>query len=109
MYVVFFPFPFQASILSFLLFLLLSDVVLMALLCLIFSTVENLAKTGAKMVIISNSSRRSSITMEKVKSLGFDPSLFVGAITSGELTHQYLQRLKQVYLFLIGRKVISIS
>lgn len=31
--------------------------------------------------------------MEKLKSLGFDPSLFVGAITSGELTHRYLQRL----------------
>lgn len=44
------------------------------------------------MVIISNSSRRSSTTMEKIKSLGFDPSMFVGAITSGELTHQNLQR-----------------
>ena len=31
--------------------------------------------------------------MEKMKSLGFDTSLFLGAITSGELTHQYLQRL----------------
>lgn len=31
--------------------------------------------------------------MEKLKTLGFDPSLFLGAITSGELTHQYLQRL----------------
>lgn len=56
-------------------------------------TVEKLASNGAKMVIISNSSRRASITMEKMKNLGFDPSLFVGAITSGELTHQYLQRL----------------
>ncbi|KGN47825.2 hypothetical protein Csa_018984 [Cucumis sativus] len=53
---------------------------------------EKLAECGTKMVIISNSSRRSSTTMEKLKSLGFDPSLFVGAITSGELTHRYLQR-----------------
>ncbi|KAJ0092937.1 hypothetical protein Patl1_26815 [Pistacia atlantica] len=57
------------------------------------STLEKLATTGAKMVIISNSSRRASTTMEKMKSLGFDTSLFAGAITSGELTHQYLQRL----------------
>ena len=56
-------------------------------------TVNKLAASGAKMVIISNSSRRASITMEKMKSLGFDPSLFVGAITSGELTYQCLQRL----------------
>jgi hypothetical protein len=44
------------------------------------------------MVIISNSSRRASTTIDKMKSLGFDTSLFVGAVTSGELTHQYLQR-----------------
>lgn len=52
-----------------------------------------LATTGAKMVVISNSSRRASTTIDKLKSLGFDPSLFAGAITSGELTHQYLLRL----------------
>jgi ribonucleotide monophosphatase NagD (HAD superfamily) len=52
--------------------------------------------TGSKMVILSNSSRRASTTIEKLKSLGFDPSLFVGAITSGELTHQYLQRLTTI-------------
>lgn len=61
--------------------------------------VENIAKTGAKMVIISNSSRRSSTTIEKVKGLGFDASLFLGAVTSGELTHQYLQRLFLVSCF----------
>lgn len=55
--------------------------------------VRKLAGSGAKMVIISNSSRRASTTMEKIGNLGFDPSLFVGAITSGELTYQYLQRL----------------
>jgi hypothetical protein len=45
---------------------------------------------GAKMVIISNSSRRSSVTMDKLKSLGFDTSCFLATITSGELTHQHL-------------------
>lgn len=60
---------------------------------LVLVAVQKLATTGAKMVIISNSSRRASTTMEKMKSLGFDTSLFLGAITSGELTHQYLQRL----------------
>lgn len=65
-------------------------------LCLFCLIVEKLAMTGSKMVIISNSSRRASTTMEKMKSLGFDPSLFVGAITSGELTHQYLQRLTTI-------------
>lgn len=54
--------------------------------------VKNLATVGAKIVIISNSSRRASTTMEKLQGLGFDPSFFTGAITSGELTHQSLQR-----------------
>lgn len=59
--------------------------------------VTKLASSGAKMVIISNSSRRASTTMEKMRNLGFDPSLFVGAITSGELTYQHLQRLSTEY------------
>ena len=61
--------------------------------------VEKLAATGAKMVIISNSSRRAVVTGDKLKSLGFDPSLFLGAITSGELTHQFLLRYK-IYYFI---------
>lgn len=65
-----------------------------------FLTVERLATSGAKMVVISNSSRRASITMEKLKTLGFDPSLFLGAITSGELTHQYLQRLTDHHIII---------
>ncbi|KAM7486635.1 hypothetical protein LguiA_002644 [Lonicera macranthoides] len=61
-------------------------------------SIEKLANFGAKMVIIGNSSRRASTTMEKLKTLGFDPSLFVGAITSGELTCQHLERLSIIQL-----------
>ncbi|XP_057421201.1 uncharacterized protein LOC130715157 isoform X5 [Lotus japonicus] len=70
---------------------------------------ESIAKTGAKMVIISNSSRRSSVTLEKVKSLGFDASLFLGAITSGELTHQYLQRRDDLWFAALGRSCIHFT
>ncbi|KAI9074649.1 hypothetical protein K1719_042532 [Acacia pycnantha] len=73
------------------------------------ATLEYLAESGAKMVIISNSSRRSSITMEKLKSLGFDTSLFVGAITSGELTHQYLQRRDDPWFAALGRSCIHMT
>lgn len=52
------------------------------------------------MVVISNSSRRASVTMDKLKNLGFDPHLFHGTITSGELTHQFLERL-DASLFLV--------
>ncbi|KAK4747550.1 hypothetical protein SAY87_014136 [Trapa incisa] len=72
-------------------------------------TLEKLASKGARMVIISNSSRRASITMEKMKNLGFDPSLFVGAITSGELTHQYLQRRDDAWFATLGRSCIHMT
>ncbi|KAK3204237.1 hypothetical protein Dsin_018283 [Dipteronia sinensis] len=73
------------------------------------STLEKLATTGAKLVIISNSSRRASVTMEKIKSLGFDPSIFAGAITSGELTHQYLQRRDDAWFAALGRSCIHMT
>jgi ribonucleotide monophosphatase NagD (HAD superfamily) len=71
--------------------------------------VEKLAEKGAKMVIISNSSRRSSVTMEKLESLGFDPSCFLRAITSGELTHQYLQKRDDPWFAALGRKCVHLT
>ncbi|CDP04146.1 unnamed protein product [Coffea canephora] len=73
------------------------------------STLEKLANFGAKMVIISNSSRRACTTLEKLKSLGFDPSLFVGAITSGELTHQHLQRRDDPWFAALGKSCIHMT
>ncbi|XP_008394290.3 uncharacterized protein LOC126602316 isoform X3 [Malus sylvestris] len=77
--------------------------------CLFWHLVKKLASSGAKMVIISNSSRRSSTTMDKLKSLGFDPSLFVGAITSGELTHQNLQRRDDAWFAALGKSCIHMT
>ncbi|KAL3752760.1 hypothetical protein ACJRO7_000194 [Eucalyptus globulus] len=73
------------------------------------STLEKLASSGAKMVIISNSSRRASTTMEKMKHLGFDPSLFVGTITSGELTYQYLKRRDDAWFAALGTSCIHMT
>ncbi|KAK1318601.1 hypothetical protein QJS10_CPB04g01955 [Acorus calamus] len=73
------------------------------------STFEKIASHGAKIVIISNSSRRASTTIEKMKSLGFDPSLIVGAITSGELTHQYLQRRDDSWFAALGQSCIHMT
>ncbi|XP_021839738.2 uncharacterized protein [Spinacia oleracea] len=61
------------------------------------------------MVIISNSSRRASVTTEKMRNLGFDPSLFLGSITSGELTHQYLERRDDAWFAALGRSCIHLT
>ncbi|GLU17923.1 hypothetical protein SLE2022_342680 [Rubroshorea leprosula] len=47
--------------------------------------------------------------MNKMKSLGFYPSLFEGAITSGELTHQCLQRRDDPWFAALGRSCIHIT
>lgn len=70
---------------------------------------EKLAGFGAKMVIISNSSRRASVTMEKLGSLGFDTSCFLAAVTSGELTHQYLQKREDPWFAALGRKCVHLT
>ncbi|KAL5703427.1 hypothetical protein ACHQM5_028519 [Ranunculus cassubicifolius] len=73
------------------------------------SAIKQLAKNGAKMVIISNSSRRAFTTIEKIKKLGFDSELFVGAITSGELTHQSLLMRDDQWFKALGRSCIHIT
>lgn len=50
------------------------------------------AEQGARLVIISNSSRRSATTVAKLATKGFAPEHFAGAVTSGELTWGLLER-----------------
>lgn len=52
--------------------------------------VRAMAERGIRILILSNSSRRSQDALEKLGKLGFDPSWFEGAVTSGEVTHQHL-------------------
>ncbi|XP_071709407.1 uncharacterized protein [Rutidosis leptorrhynchoides] len=73
------------------------------------STLESLAAGGAKMIIISNASRRASTTLDKLKKLGFDPSLFSGVITSGELTYQHLLRRDDPWFQKLGTTCIHIT
>lgn len=47
--------------------------------------------------------------MEKLKSLGFDTSCFLATITSGELTHQHLQKRNDPWFAALGRKCIHIT
>ena len=54
--------------------------------------VASLHAAGYKLFVISNSSRRAAFTLEKLASLGFSPSHFVGAVTSGELAHECLTK-----------------
>lgn len=54
--------------------------------------VRALWQNGAKLWIISNSSRRTDGTVSKLEKLGFESRWFAGAMTSGEVTHGFLTR-----------------
>lgn len=54
------------------------------------AAVEQMHREGMRIVIVSNSSRRSDGALDKIAKMGFKKEWFVGAITSGEITHQML-------------------
>ncbi|KAH7447298.1 hypothetical protein KP509_01G100700 [Ceratopteris richardii] len=72
-------------------------------------TLKLIADTNVKLIIISNSSRRAESTYKRLASLGFDTSLFFGVITSGELTHEYLQRRHDPWFAELGQRCLHIT
>eukprot|EP00850_Spirogloea_muscicola_P001706 SM000006S19471 [mRNA] locus=s6:930492:933271:- [translate_table: standard] len=70
---------------------------------------ERLAATGARLVLVSNSSKRAAATLSKLAPLGFDPAIFAGAITSGELTHQKLLRRDDPWFANVGRRCVHFT
>ncbi|EFJ30866.1 hypothetical protein SELMODRAFT_89423 [Selaginella moellendorffii] len=73
------------------------------------ATLECLASTGAKLLLLSNSSRRSEVTKNKMSELGFDPGLFAGIITSGELTHDHLLRRRDPWFARLGKRCLHMT
>jgi HAD superfamily hydrolase (TIGR01450 family) len=54
--------------------------------------VQELSRRGKKIIILSNTSALSSSALQRLPSLGFDPSFFVGAVTSGEEAAAYIRK-----------------
>jgi len=53
--------------------------------------VKKLASMGKKLIILSNTSSPSQTALNKLPKLGFDPDLFIGAVTSGEEAGRYIK------------------
>ncbi|GBF92597.1 hypothetical protein Rsub_05211 [Raphidocelis subcapitata] len=71
--------------------------------------VRRLHAAGKRVVIVSNSSRRSGGTISKLEKMGFDGGWFAGAITSGELTHRYLQQRPDDWWRALGRRCVHLT
>ena len=55
------------------------------------NSVEKLIKENKKLIIISNSSKRKSSSISRLKSLGFDKNHFIEVMTSGEMIWQEIE------------------
>ena len=55
------------------------------------NSVEKLIKENKKLIIISNSSKRKTSSISRLKSLGFDKNHFIEVMTSGEMIWQEIK------------------
>jgi ribonucleotide monophosphatase NagD (HAD superfamily) len=53
--------------------------------------IEKLASMGKKLIILSNTSSPSETALGKLPKMGFDPDLFIDAVTSGEEAAHYIK------------------
>ena len=68
-----------------------------------------LSEAGVKIFIISNSSRRSSGTFAKLQKLGFQTEWFSGAVTSGDMAYEHLDRRPSPWWEELGRRCIHLT
>lgn len=52
--------------------------------------VTELSERGKKLIILSNTSSSAEAAKAKLPNLGFDPNIFIGAVTSGQEASQYI-------------------
>ena len=71
--------------------------------------VRALAEDGRRLVVLSNSSRRSDVALAKLGALGFDSAWFVGAVTSGEVAHTRLRDRPGPFWRGLGSRVLHIT
>ncbi|BDA40671.1 probable acid sugar phosphatase [Coccomyxa sp. Obi] len=71
--------------------------------------VQAFAQKGLRVLIISNSSRRSSGALGKLAAMGFPEEAFAGAITSGEVAHTALLRRQGQFWETLGNRCIHFT
>ncbi|PRW61092.1 Haloacid dehalogenase-like hydrolase superfamily isoform 1 [Chlorella sorokiniana] len=71
--------------------------------------VSQLAERGMRLMIISNSSRRSAGALRNLERMGFDVSAFCGVVTSGEVTHRHLSERPDAWWQGLGRRCLHFT
>ena len=71
--------------------------------------VAALAKAGKRLLVLSNSARLGSDAHGRLMVLGYDPSLLVGVVTSGETVRDMLRDRTDPEFAALGRRVFLIA
>jgi len=74
------------------------------------AAVKELASSSSRRVfILSNSSRRADKVVPRLEAMGFDPSWFAGAVTSGEVAHACLAARPTAWWRGLGTRCVHVT
>jgi HAD superfamily hydrolase (TIGR01459 family) len=71
--------------------------------------VTAMAAAGKRLVVLSNSARFGSHSLEGLGRLGYDPALFAGVVTSGETVHDMLRDRSDPTIAGLGRAAYLVA
>ncbi|MBL8907865.1 MAG: TIGR01459 family HAD-type hydrolase [Rhizobiales bacterium] len=69
----------------------------------ILDTLAHLKRAGIPVVVMTNSGKRADANSRRLVAMGLDRSLFVDAMSSGEIAYRYLSATAPRRVYLIGR------
>lgn len=75
----------------------------------VVEVLQALNRRRKPVVLLSNSGRRAALSRERLRQIGFDPSLFTGVVTSGETAWQGLRERSAAPFDRLGRRCVLLT
>ncbi|MEE8295596.1 MAG: hypothetical protein V3R64_07770, partial [Sphingomonadales bacterium] len=67
-----------------------------------FRTLENLRKTNAIVILLSNSPKPGNLVKEQIEKFNITENFYDGIVSSGDLAREFLERKQESSFFFIG-------
>lgn len=75
----------------------------------VIQVLETLRSRGKPVVLLSNSGRRAALSRDRLRQIGFDPSLFTGVVTSGETAWQGFRERNAAPFDRLGHRCVLLT
>jgi HAD superfamily hydrolase (TIGR01459 family) len=75
----------------------------------VVQVLETLRSHNKPVVLLSNSGRRAALSRDRLRQIGFDPSLFTGVVTSGETAWQGFRERNAAPFDRLGRRCVLLT